>query len=523
MTVGQTGAVGVAFALVVGGICQTSGAVDVPPNQRTADMPDSWLVLYNLNSADSITWAEWYASQWEIPTENLFGLSTSLGEHIEDKDTAQAEIIGPVRSRLDNDPAFESKIMGILVGYGVPGHYATPLIGPGGFSIPDALEDMYDDSLPPGPMGSFGGQQGYNLHDNPQFAGLMLPPEGRPTKGWMQPHRYMVARIDAPTLAAAMLMTTRALELSSGDHYIFGELFWEDYLDPALPAGTWQWMKWAVQEPALSEVPWTAFDEDTQQTPTDAFRFGTHCLEGWDDQRLRDPIAGSRILAFDYDSWGATTVRSTTAYGGRFVPNAIDAGYAAAIGATAEPNCCLGPCPETIIAALREGWTLGESFHIADVYDDWMWTLVGDPLLRLPHWFNEPRPAGNADMNDDGAVNGLDIPLLMGVFMGTVTDVNVIARADLNGDGLINDDDMFLFQGPSCHESYDPDVLRGSGDTNGDGHCDGADIPVFIDRLMTGFQGDEPLRVLFGPDMNKDGLVTMDDLPAFVQKLVTQY
>ena len=486
-------------------------------------MPDSWLVLYNLNNPDSVTWAGWYAAQWNIPAENLLGLSASLDEHLEDKDTAQTQIIGPVRNLFDDNPVFESQIMGILLGYGLPGHYATPaLSAPGGYSIPDALEDMYDDDKPPGPMGSFGGQQDYNSHDNPNFGGHILPLEGRPTKAWMQAHRYMVARIDGPDLASAMAITLRAKATSGPDHYISGEYFWYDYTDPHLQGSTWQWLKQAVQDPTLTNVPWTAFDERTEQTPNDAMRFGAWDIVGWNDERLRHPDAGSRILAYDYDSLGATTVRSTTGDDGRFVPNALDAGYAAAIGSTGEPSCCLGTCPATIIAGLREGWTLGESYHISDVWDDWMWTLVGDPLLRIPHWFDVHRPPGNGDMNGDGVVNGLDIVQFTGVYLGEITSAGMIARADLNGDGVINDDDLFLFQAPTLYDTNDPNVLRGSGDANGDGRIDGADILAFVDKLLNGVQSDEPLREQLGPDMNKDGLITMDDLQLFIDKLLSQ-
>ncbi len=497
-------------------------ASEVPPEQRTADMPDSWLVLYNANHADSVTWAYWYCQQWSIPPENMLGLDTSAAEHLPTKAAAQTRIIGPVRSLLDGDPAFESKIMGILVGYRVPGHYASPVAGgPGGYSIPDALEDMYDDDKPPGPMGSYGGQQGYNSHDCPQFIGCMLPPEGRPTKAWMEPKRYMVARIDGPTLADAMALTIRAKQISSPNHYVHGQYVWYDYKDPFLPAGKWTWLKRAVEKPELAEMPWMEYDEDTDQTPSDAIRFGTHDVGGWDDSRLFHPDGGSRILAFDYNSWGATTVRSTTAEDARFVPNALAAGYAAAIGSTCEPaSCCLGPCPETIFAALREGWTLGESFHISDVYDDWVWTLVGDPLLRMPHWFDEPRPLGSGDMNGDGLVDGRDIGLFTRVVTGLETDPNIVASADLNGDGVINDDDVFLFGAPTLYTTNDPNVLRGSGDANGDKRVDGRDIAAFLDKLINGLHGDESLREQFGPDMNKDGQITLEDVPLFVDVLL---
>ena len=155
MAKGQAIAIGVVFVLIMLGLGDSFAAADVPPESRTADMPDSWLVLYNLNSSDSVKWASWYTSRWGIPAENLLGLNTSSAEHLADKTTAQTQIIGPVRSLLDGNPALESRIMGIVVGFGVPGHYAAPFFGgPGGYAIADALEDMYDDDKPAGPMGS---------------------------------------------------------------------------------------------------------------------------------------------------------------------------------------------------------------------------------------------------------------------------------------------------------------------------------------------------------------------------------
>jgi hypothetical protein len=35
---------------------------------RTANQPDSWLVLCNLEDQASIDWKDWYLSQWGIPS-----------------------------------------------------------------------------------------------------------------------------------------------------------------------------------------------------------------------------------------------------------------------------------------------------------------------------------------------------------------------------------------------------------------------------------------------------------------------
>ncbi len=43
-----------------------------------------------------------------------------------------------------------------------------------------------------------------------------------------------------------------------------------------------------------------------------------------------------------------------------------------------------------------------------------------------------------ADINQDGSVNVLDVQLCVNVFLGTITDPDLIARADVNGDGSVN-------------------------------------------------------------------------------------
>ncbi len=483
-------------------------------NPPTAAQPGSWLVLYNLNNPDSIAWADWYQLQRSIPQSNMLGLSASLNEHLTDAVAAQSEVIGPVRDFLAANPSIEQNLLGIILGYGLPGTFGTaPLGGPGGFAVTDGLQDMYDDTQP--------AQKDTNW-DCPLMYGDLLPASGRLTKATMIPGRYMVARIDAPTLADAMALTTRAKALEDPTSYLFGKNVWEDYLDSALPNGEWYYLRHAVERVALADLPWTPFDADVEQTPSSAFRFGTHDLTGWNDGRLDSPVPGPRVLAYNFNSWGATTVRSTTAEGGRYVPNALAAGYAAAIGSAGEPQCCLSPFPEVFLSALREGWTIGESFYLAKPFDDWMWTLVGDPFLALPHWFDvEPPPIpGDGDINGDGNVDGLDISLFTGVLLGTITDPLQTAAADLDASGTVDDDDAFLILGPMVFGSTAPDVLKGSGDANGDGHVNGADISSFVDMVLNGVAPGLPLRARWGADMDKDGIVAAEDIPLFVEKLL---
>lgn len=505
-------AAGAALSLSTHGALAGTGGT--PPDQRTADMPDSWLIVYNADDVFSVTWANSYQFNRGIPSQNMLGVHASFEEHLATQAEAEAQVIGPVRDYLTSHPEIEQRIMGILVGYGVPGTYATPPAGgPGGFSIPDALEDMWDDDESPAQ------QKEFNSFDNPQFLDppQILPPNGRLTKATMEPGRYMVARLDGPTWWGAIDLTTRAIAFEQTRHGITGQYVYYDYIDPiALPTGEWVWLRRAVEAPALAGTPWREFDSDTEASPMAALRFGTHALTGWNDNRLYGGGPGARILAFNYNSYGATTVRSITAQGGRYVPNALAAGYLGAIGSTGEPFCCLGPIPETIIAGLREGWTMGESFHIASVYDDWMWTFFGDPLTRVPDWFDDGPPTpGDGDGNGDGRVDGLDIAILSGILAGNQMSPVIQEAFDLSGDGVVNDDDAFLILAPTLLNTNNPNALRGGGDLDGNGIINGRDLRQFV-RLLVDGEESGTLRARFTADMNRDGTVDLDDVNMFV-------
>lgn len=337
----------------------------------------------------------------------------------------------------------------------------------------------------------------------------------------------MVARIDGPTIQDAQALTNRAMAIENSQIGLLGQNVSYDYFDPDFPSSTseWFWLKAAVQAPELAEVPWVEFDLDGQSgdpiPSNDAFRFSIYQLFGWSPGQFAGDTPGSQILGMHFNSFGAVTVRSTTAENALYVPNALAAGYAAAIGATGEPQCCVSPFPDTLLASLREGWTLGEAFYLANPFDDWMWTLVGDPFLTVPYWFDQTPPPiqGDGDINGDGVVNGLDIGPFSDVLLGIDNDPNHIASADLDGNGIIDDDDAYLLLGPMVYGAFDAPELKGTGDANGDRTLDGLDISAFTDMLLNGTDG-WPLRARWGADMNRDDQITIDDAPLLVDVLL---
>ena len=115
---------------------------------RTADQPDSWLVLFNENDPESIEWKNWYINLRNIPIENTLGLNAPLNEKISVSDYI-TYIYLPIHQYFREHPELYQKIMGIVVGYHVPGNFYIPpysffqtlpeMSGGGGYSVSNAL------------------------------------------------------------------------------------------------------------------------------------------------------------------------------------------------------------------------------------------------------------------------------------------------------------------------------------------------------------------------------------------------
>ncbi len=467
------------ISMAIGAMLVLSSALqagEIPAAERTAAMPDSWLVLYNVNNPDSIAWKDFYLAAWGVPPENALGLNVDANLERIQRDLFRDQIYNPVIAYLAANPAVSARIMGILVGYRVPGnHYLDetrpPLPGGGGWSVANNLTDLTSFT--------------YYQRPNPHFfVGYWQAPRPRLTKATLQAGAYMTARIDAPTLAEAMALTTRAQAISTAASLPASDLLYYDYIDPESPAGAeWMALRFMVQSPILTDpperFPWMQFESETDATPSCAMHFSWYRIAGWQSVPWGGVPAGTRILGYALNSWGATTVRSRTAHNGRFVPNALFAGqYAAAIGATAEPFLGNEPDPSTIVWGLAEGWTLGEAMFSANPYRNFMWELVGDPLLRIPSWFGAPPVCGGGPPRF--ALPGDIVSCSAGP--GATLDARCDCL-DRDGDG---DSDMF-----DTMVLFRREIAGPIGDCTGDGLTNAADAGGLVDCL-TGPGVDSP-------------------------------
>lgn len=361
---------------------------EVDPAWRTAELPDSWLVVYNADSPDSVTWAQWYCDQWGIPAQNALGLPLSTDAERVPQACFYDGIRDAVRAYLAANPDVEARVMGILVGYRVPGNFyqdAThpALPGGGGWSVSNHLQDLTATTW----------HQRFNIY---HFVARLAPNEQRLTKTTLAPGFYLTARIDAPTLADAQALTLRARAIRRA-HWPLpaDEHLYCDDVDVGAPGGdVWTALQDVVGDAAFNDppdrFPWFEYESETEPTPYCALLFSYYRLTGWNAVDWGGTPLGTRILGYALNSYGATTVRSTTDHNGRFVPNALVGGlFAAAIGATAEPFLNHQPDPSTLVWCLADGRTVAEAFFHANPYHNFMWELVGDPLLRVPLWFGD--------------------------------------------------------------------------------------------------------------------------------------
>jgi len=327
--------------------------------------PTRWLILHNLNVPDSLTFAQAYAQARGIPDANLCGLALPTSQTI---DAAQfAALNDALRDFLDAHGLTET-IRGLLLGFAVPGYvdFASPL----GVEPLGALLHVDDDSNAP--------------LANP-LAADALPT--RPTDAALGAMRFS-ARIDAPDLPGALALIDRASAVMGGEP-ITGTLYIDPYPAPTpltepLSQRLRDWAasvdRQALRLPMNLSAEQSGFDEASfESLPGASFYWG------WDEASPPPGLfASPGIMSLQLQPQGqsATTLRSVTPT--HWIDAPLDAGYAAAAGASRSFSLSSLPIARPFFAALRAGWTLAEAWLLSlPVLREGLY-LVGDPLMTVP-------------------------------------------------------------------------------------------------------------------------------------------
>ena len=170
------------------------GPVIVQPNATDLSDPRRWLVLYNTDEADSITWANWYRGQHSIPYANLCGLALGATEAI--SNASWVPMRDAIEAYITNNAL---PVSGILLGHRCPG----TVNGSPNRSVVSLLMDLNDDTADKA---------------NPLYESGVIDVGGLPARtSLVGASVYAVAEITAPTLAEAKDLTTLANALKTLD------------------------------------------------------------------------------------------------------------------------------------------------------------------------------------------------------------------------------------------------------------------------------------------------------------------
>jgi len=168
------------------------GPVRVIPTLDHAGDPPRVLVIYNTDVTDSRTFAEWYRGQRDVPAANLVGVSLGSDEQI--TAAAAATLKSDLQTWLKTN-YLDPFIRTIVLGYGCPGTTDAPGSLQGRMA---RLDDDTDDLT--------------SLHAVSGVADVDDLPDRASLTG-----QYLVAELNAPTLAEAQAIVTAGLALVTTD------------------------------------------------------------------------------------------------------------------------------------------------------------------------------------------------------------------------------------------------------------------------------------------------------------------
>lgn len=336
--------------------------VSTPQYDHAGD-PRRWLVVYNRNEEDSATWAESYRARRGVPYANLCGLDLPADERITDAQyhTLRQDVAGYL-----TENGLVSQVVGILLGYGVPGYADLTSLGPtpiAGYLHTDAADGftavnpMYQPSIGDRPIaGDYGGVR-------------------------------LTGRIDAPDLATALALIDRADSLIDLPllHDQGGAMLIDVNPDnPSVgPAFTGLVRDWAESADFdRLRLPSTIYDADPLVNA-----INESVVWAWRDAAPPSGFftasAGRRALCLQLhpEPEPADTLRDPDAID--WLNTALQAGYATA--ATASRNYSLSqmPLPHLMFNALRSGWTLAEAWMLSQPFIRGGLQIVGDPLITI--------------------------------------------------------------------------------------------------------------------------------------------
>lgn len=345
------------------------GTVTIAPALAHAADPARWLVVYNRSDADAVSWAESYRQARGVPYANLVGLTLPTAETI---NAGQYAVLVEAVGDYLAENHLDAQVMGVLLGYRVPGY--VDFTGGGTLEAVPAL------------MQTAGATAGAvtNVNATPT-------PSQRLTFDGLAGDR-ITARLDAYDLSAADQLLARADGLlASGLAGHDSVIFFDPFVgaEPTYQEAFGDMLDWATGLRGMKARLPIVLSGDPAGNAEASFDAVSNdgVFIGWSsmppDPDIFTAPAGRRAVCAQLFLEGAAATSLRNAVPDNWADTPIGAGYACAIVSSRDNPVSAIPDTGALLDALREGWTLGESFHVAQPLLRSGFYLVGDPLMRI--------------------------------------------------------------------------------------------------------------------------------------------
>lgn len=373
------------------------GAFPVSAFAKTTNDPDTVLVVINdlyksetgtNGTPASVYVGEHYATMRNIPGSNILhlkipyagyksdgkwhGMQYDANQFISYADYLQY-IQVPVQNYLANNP----QILYIVTTYGVPVMLADTAWR---VSVDSLLAAMYSGAGP---------APAVNPYQDPRATGSPVH-----FADWTNPGGYrmcLVTRLDGPSAAIAAALVDKAIQAESTVNYSSGMAYFDYIGDPPSDLGYYpldQTMLNAYHTAVDMGVPAVL---NSQNITGHWIQSGPNASWVWGWYRpIADvyptPVPGA--IASQATSYTCNSVRDGGDPGDtNWCVYFLKRGFTATWGATGEPYTSGIAAGDLFFGHFWRGYNFAEAAYLANPYNNWMMTFIGDPLYS-PHAFS---------------------------------------------------------------------------------------------------------------------------------------
>ena len=374
---------------------------------------DNFIVVYNLDSLDSLSFATYYAEARELRVSSddpsissgsiggvdwqvngrLLGIQCSTTEIFSSELDFNTYVLNPIKDALDNAEEFQNTFVGgIVLGYKVPGGFYDVTIP---ISVAIDLVDVVSIPFSQNPIEAYSGNNIISATSRISRINHNFN-EGVENKLYNRnvfkrldsddiTHALICSRIDGPNLQFVKKTIDKATILYK-QLFANGKFYIDPYSDRhATGAEDYTNLLLDFKDnmlPILNLPTWETTFQDPYIDPTIPFIEDDSFVWSWFSNRASTSFFqnsnATRVFFYNADYDGGFTIRDENGKTWPFL--ALDGNYILTAGSMSNPTIDGFLNPNAFFYSLLRGATLGEAFLYSVPYLDWTVSLFGDPI-----------------------------------------------------------------------------------------------------------------------------------------------